>query len=207
MCFSKEVSLFTFLTGVIGGLLCYSTGIADYKIIGLFFAFISLMQGIEYFLWKHQICDDYNKFLSTLGMILNHLQPVVLYILLYIFNEKIRENNALKILLLIYILVIIPYSLQFKFECTLKQNEHLYWKWNGKKYNFETYTIFLFCLVVFGFFFPNLKVGISFSIIAFVGYILSYFIYGNSGTVGSMWCFISAFAPIIYYLLMKMNVV
>ena len=36
------------------------------------------MQGIEFLLWKHPVCDDYHKAVSVAGMILNHLQPVVL---------------------------------------------------------------------------------------------------------------------------------
>ena len=68
MCFSKEVSLATFIIGVLGGFLCYSVNSPDYKIIGLFFGFVSLMQGIEYLLWCHQTCDTYNKILTNAGI-------------------------------------------------------------------------------------------------------------------------------------------
>ena len=95
MCFSKDVSLATFLTGFIGGLLCFSTGVVDLKIIGLFFMFVSLMQGIEYLLWIHQTCDDYNKNISYLAMVLNHLQPVVLCILLILYNRKICFSSEI----------------------------------------------------------------------------------------------------------------
>ena len=71
----------------------FSTGINDYKVIGLIFIFFSLMQGIEYLLWSHQECDEYNKMISTLGMVLNHLQPIVLFILLYIYITKNNLSN------------------------------------------------------------------------------------------------------------------
>ena len=41
MCFSKEVSLVTFILGLFTSYLCYSVNTPQYKIIGLFFAFIS----------------------------------------------------------------------------------------------------------------------------------------------------------------------
>ena len=133
MCFSKEVSLATFLTGIFGGILCISTGVPDYQIIGLFFIFISLMQGIEYLLWSHQKCDNYNIFLTYLGLILNHLQPVILFILLYMYSKD-KFNKYKKIIvsiLVIYIITIVLYSLQFKSQCTLKDQEnHLYWKYH-----------------------------------------------------------------------------
>ena len=194
MCFSKNISLFTFLTGIIGGLLCYSTGIPEYKIIGLLYAFVSLMQGIEYLLWIHQTCDDYNRLLSTIGMILNHLQPVILCILLFYFKEKF--NKKILLLLIIYLIVIIPYSLKFKNECTMKENTHLNWEWNHMDNAEITYAVFLITLIIFGLFIPN--IGKSFSLITLISYFFSYFIY--KGTVGSMWCFFSAFIPIIYYI-------
>ena len=81
MCFSKEVSLVTFILGLFTSYLCYSVNTPEYKIIGLFFAFVILMQGIDYLLWEHQQCDDLNKNISTTGMLLNNLQPIILFIL------------------------------------------------------------------------------------------------------------------------------
>ena len=205
MCFSKNVSMFTLLTGILGGALCYSTGLPDYKIIGLFFAFVSLMQGIEYLLWKHQECDDYNKFLSYMGMLLNHLQPIILFILIYIYSkEKFEKNKKLLLTLItIYIIVITFYSLKFKNECTMKDNkEHLNWEWNNKENKEIVYFIFLICIVSFGFFLPNN--GKSFSLAIMLSYLISYFIYHDKNIVGSMWCFISVFAPLLYYLKFKL---
>lgn len=196
MCFSKEVSLATFLTGFIGGLLCFSTGVTDLKIIGLFFMFVSLMQGIEYLLWIHQTCDDYNKNISYLAMILNHLQPVVLFILLCIYNKPYKK---LFFIILIYLIFIIPYSLKFKNTCTMKdKNHHLNWEWNSMKYNKLVYAVFLFCLVSLGFFFPNKTYGKSFSLFTLLSYIISYCIYTKTNVVGSMWCFFTAFGPLFY---------
>lgn len=201
MCFSKNISLFTFLTGIIGGLLCYQIGTPDYKIIGLFFMFVSLMQGIEYLLWNHQICDNYNKLISSLGMILNHLQPIILCLLLFIYSKsKFNENKKLILTLItIYIVFIIPYSLKFKNQCTMKNdNNNLNWEWNHMVNGQIVYSLFLLCLVVFGYFLPNL--GKSFSLFALLSYGISYFIYSQQHIVGQIWCMFSAFGPLLYFL-------
>lgn len=201
MCFTKNVSLATFLIGVIGGLLCFSTGINDYKVIGLIFIFFSLMQGIEYLLWSHQECDEYNKMISTLGMVLNHLQPIVLFILLYIYNKEqfIKFKNILIPIILIYTIVIILYSLEFKKECTMKNDSHLKWEWNFMKYKEVVYSIFLLCLILSGLAFK--KYGLQFSLVSFFSFLLSNLIYDKTNVVGSMWCFFSVFGPWLFYLI------
>ena len=79
MCFSAEVSLGSFIIGIVFSIiLFFQTKFQDYRIVSIFLGFVSLMQLIEYFLWKHQKCDNINKNLSYLGMILNHSQPIVL---------------------------------------------------------------------------------------------------------------------------------
>jgi hypothetical protein len=207
MCFSKNVSLFTFISGVIGGILCYSTGVTDYKIIGLFFIFISLMQGIEYLLWINQECNDYNKFLTKCAMILNHLQPIILFILLYIYSSKF--DNKLFLVILVYLIIIIPYSLQLnESSCTLKnKSNHLNWEWNYMDYYYIVYTYFVICLMIFGFFFENKVYGNLFILFTLLSYSASFFIYDKTKVVGSMWCFFSVFAPLLFYIFIKTKVV
>jgi hypothetical protein len=93
MCYSANASIVSFTFGVIGSLLCVSLGSVKDKILGFFLFFVSFMQGIEYLLWKHQICDNYNKFISVLGMILNHLQPIVLGLLVILFNTNLSTTT------------------------------------------------------------------------------------------------------------------
>jgi hypothetical protein len=201
MCFSKEVSLATFIIGILGGILCYSVNLPDYKIIGLFFAFVSLMQGIEYLLWSHQKCDDYNKFLTNAGMILNHLQPIVLFLLLLIYNRN-KIDSKITLLILVYTICITLYSLQLKNECTLKNNNgNLIWEWNKQKYSGVIYLLFLTCFIVSGLYFPNIKYGIAFSIYSLLSYILSSYIYFGTHVIGSMWCFFAVFSTYIFYIL------
>ena len=122
MCFSAEISIITFIVGIIGSLLCISLGKPVDKILGYFFIFVSLMQGIEYLLWNHQKCDNYNRFLSILGMVLNHLQPIVLGLLILYFNKNV-STKIMYLIMFLYLCAIIPYSIQFlnnkNLECTI----------------------------------------------------------------------------------------
>ena len=203
MCFTKNISLFTFLSGTLGGIICYSYGTPEFKIIGLFFVFVSLMQYLEYLLWSHQICDDYNKMISKIAMIVNHLQPIVLYLLVARYS---KTNKMMNVLLVIYIIVISGYSKNYLTgdNCTMKDSHtHLNWEWNHQTNAEIVYLIFLICLVVFGSGIPTQFYSMVFIVIAVLSYTISSFIYSKTNSVGSMWCFFSAFAPFLFILLKK----
>jgi hypothetical protein len=209
MCFSADVSLGTFISGIVFSVLCFSLGTAEAKIIGVFFGFVIFMQLIEYLLWKHQYCDQYNKNLTIAGMILNHLQPVVLFLAVILFNKNIPSNN-LKIMTLaviIYAIAIIPYSLQFDKFCTQKgkeSNNHLVWKWNNMDRAEITYSIFLISMMVITFFgMPSHKV--IHTLITLLTFIISAVIYGKQQVAGALWCFIAAFAPLAYFITQKIS--
>lgn len=145
MCFSAEASLLPFVTGLIVAGLCISIGGADNKLTGYFLGFVSLMQAVEYALWTHLECDNYNKIVSSLGMLLNHLQPIVLGILILLLNTNEQHRTTVIILIAMYVIVIVPYSAQFIYtdKCTVKTvpNNHLQWKWNILNQNTFAYTV------------------------------------------------------------------
>jgi hypothetical protein len=204
MCFSPEISIITFLLGIFTSYLAYQLNTHDDKIIGLFFGFIIFMQLIEFLLWNHQICDDYNRSLSIVGMLINHLQPVLLGLLILYYNKNINKK-FIYYLLFFYIIIITVYSLQFNYskQCTLKNNyNHLEWQWNYMYMHYIVYTIFL--LTIFLLFKYGLKSKRNGNLIALVGllfFIISKFIYTNTTAVGAMWCFFVVSIPLIWYYL------
>jgi hypothetical protein len=206
MCFSPEVSLGTFLIGIIGSILCFSLGTPTDKLVGLFFGFVSSMQGIEFALWKNQNCNTMNKIITTLGMILNHLQPIVLSILILLLNDDlpIMTKQIIILLTIIYAIVITAYSLQFiKDEdgCTLKNEyNHLEWDWNNMKHKVLVYMLFLFMLIfLFYVGTPDKKSGILLSCLSLISYLTSFFIYKDQKVVGALWCIFASFIPILWY--------
>jgi len=168
------------------------------------------MQLIEYFLWKNQICNNSNKLLSKIGMWLNHLQPVVLGLLVIIFNNTTPIIYYISLIIFLYLCGIIPYSLQYKdinnLQCTIHniKTQHLNWKWNTLKYATLIYSLFFLSALILIFYIglPNKTLKIYTVIITIITYISSIIIYRNN--VGALWCFYTAFIPIIYYLYCKL---
>lgn len=209
MCFSENISLGTFILGIIGSVLCISLGRITDKIVGYALGFAVLMQGIEYLLWRHQICDEYNRAISITGMWLNNLQPIIYGWVVLLCNYKIIMFDAIivQLAMLIYALVAIPYSLEFLRndlgqQCTIKgEDTHLEWKWNNLPYGASfVYSMYLLSVsIIFIFGFPTRMQGLIAAFIAIVSYIATYFIYSYK-SLGSLWCFFAAFLPIIYYL-------
>lgn len=202
MCFSENISLFAFIVGMAGSMLVYSLGEIYDKIYGIFHMFISFMQLVDFFLWRNQTCDAYNYIISITGIILNHLQPLVLGLLILYYNTRLSYQDKIMILciLCIYLCVIIPYSWQYinKTQCTLKNsNNHLDWKWNWQKYHVFAYGAFVLTLLLLYFRFVPVY-GKLFAIIAVFSFISSAIIYKNE--LGNMWCFYSLLFPILYYL-------
>ena len=206
MCFSPLASLSTFLIGIIGAILTITLGTPTDKLVGLFFGFVSSMQGIEFALWENQNCNTMNKIMSILGMVLNHIQPIVLSILILLLNNDLSTMTKQIIILstIIYAIVITAYSLQFTEDddgCTLKnEHNHLEWDWNGMKNKTLVYMLFL-CMLVFLFYVgtPDKKSGILLSAISLISYLISYFIYKDQKVVGALWCLFASFTPILWY--------
>jgi len=202
MCYSARISLLTFSIGFGFSLLLTQSQQIFHQLMGNFLGFVSLMQFIEYLLWKHQICDSYNKSVSVIGMVLNHLQPVVLALLTLYFHNK--NVIPIAILTTLFLAVIVPYSLQFTsdLQCSTTQHgstdPHIVWQWNTMKFSNVAYIMFLATFVGVGLLGMPFNEGALFSAVAIVTYGLSSIIYDRK-VMGSLWCFWTAFIPALIY--------
>jgi hypothetical protein len=160
------------------------------------------MQLIEYLLWKHPICDSFNKSVSIIGMVLNHLQPVVLAALAGLFYFK--QVPLLIGVAVAYLVVIVPYSFQFTsdLQCSERQfgatDPHLVWKWNSLQYSDFVYLVFLGAFVTVALFGMPSSEGLAFASVAVSTYTLSALVYDRK-VMGSLWCFMTAFMPALIY--------
>jgi hypothetical protein len=206
MCYSAPVSLATFLAGTGFSALLYTLQQPIYRLYGLFFGFVSLMQGIEFLLWRHQECDTVHKTLSIAGMVLNHLQPLVLIALTYAIFR--RNGVAMLVLAALYAAVIVPYSAQYfradRLQCTVPAeapygNPHLIWNWNILPYSRPVYLVFLatFALTALLGIGPTGS-GVAFAIGSLVTYATSSLLYPRAA-VGALWCFWIALIPMLMY--------
>jgi hypothetical protein len=204
MCFSEQASIVSFVVGIVGSALCVSLGTITDKIVGCFLAFVSCMQGIEYLLWKHQVCDNYNRILSLASMLFVHAQPIVLGIIVMCF-AKPRFYPWIILLLIFYACIILQYSIPYiqdkTNQCILKnETHHLHWKWNGMKGSTFAYRVYIltFC-AMFLLGIPRLENGILFSAITVASVLSSRLLYPSS-ILGSLWCYYVAYFPGIYFI-------
>jgi len=199
MCFTKNISIGTYILGLTG---CYNLYInTEYKVEAIFFAWVVQMQLIEYFLWNNQTCNLTNEITTKSGIIINHSEPVVLWVAILLISSK-QLPNWVNILMTAYVIITIIYTKYIldikddKNNCTKvtpESNPHLEWSWNNRKYNHIYYPFFLLCINLL--FINGLKNGNHLAILITSFLLISMIIYGNKKSVGSMWCFFSAFAP------------
>jgi hypothetical protein len=94
MCYSKKLSLISFLFGIISSIILILFGNKETYLtnilISIFFIFVSFMQFIDFLIWSDINCiNGLNNLASFIGPLLNHIQPVIFFILLYIYRERI----------------------------------------------------------------------------------------------------------------------
>ena len=155
MCYSKKLSLISFLFGVIASFsLGYFGKKESYqtnKMIALFFLFVSLMQLVEYFLWSDVNCSNgLNKFGAILGPILNHLQPIIMLVFAtyYLKSTNVISNSSLvhiNTIYLVYVLYKYYIYISNKDNLCIKTNKcnHLDWTWK-KDFNYIFYFVISF---------------------------------------------------------------
>lgn len=203
MCYSAEVSATTFLIGMGGAAyIFFGMGTTADKLVGVFLAFVALMQGIEYLLWMTQDCGDLHKIVSYAGMWLSHLQPVVLGGLALLFGPP-RYRRWILAIIVGYLAAIVPYSMQFgnvgEMRCSVPRegNPHLVWNWTNMPNNIAVYALFVLAFTAL--FMMGLPAGLNWRMAAIsVGTLTaSYLIYPRE-ILGAMWCFFAAFVPITY---------
>jgi len=199
MCFNAEVSIITYIIGMIGSILLFKK---NYKPEAIFYGWVIQMQFIEFLLWKNQPCpSDKNIKISETGMIINHLEPIILWLAILFFSRR-KLPIFINVLMLIFIVSTFLYSKNIKIQCTTVSAEskpHLHWKWNSANFSIPYYLLFLICLILLSYY--GFNKGYINALIVLISFIISFMIYGNKNVVGAMWCFFAAFGPwVLLYL-------
>lgn len=132
MCFTAEYSRDAYFINTAGSLLLlYTTSNPEVRAVALFLLFTGIMQLFDYVFWTYPPPSNVNTFATKLAMVFNHLQPVVL--LLAVHSQKLRVGDASKILVLLYSVVAVVYSIRAwpKLTGTQKslRGQGLVWEW------------------------------------------------------------------------------
>lgn len=197
MCFNSTVSLSSYLFGLCNSFILFMRG---YKLEGIIYGFIIQMQLIEYLLWNNNSCNSINKTITKIGILLNHLQPYILYLaIIHIngFNQLPFYIHQLMILFLVINIIYFWYNYSLLFKCTIgiENKKELQWLIQyGKEKKFYFFFVFIMIILcIFGFKKYNYLNG------ALLGltFIISYIKYRNSKGVGSIWCLLAAYIPFI----------
>ena len=195
MCVNAEVSLSSFVIGVISSICLIYYGNKKFQkenlSVGIFFIYISFIQLLEYFIWIDlDNKKGLNKIISIIFPVVISSQPVVFYIIKsIIFNKNVLWLN---LLIIYYILEsIFAYNSYLTNETliTKVKNKYLFWKWD--KYGSYIYVI-IFAFAVF------LYTNFNYSLLLFILGSFSLFVSYKISNINytSTWCLISAYMPI-----------
>ena len=206
MCYNKDISIGTYILGLVG---CYNLYINyNYKIEAIFLAWVIQMQLVEYFLWDNQQCNNTNKVTTKIGAIINHSEPIILWIAILLLSTK-QLPEWVNILMVGFVIITFFYTKHFldkNNDCTHVTNEskpHLFWSWNNQ-YNSEVYyAFFLLCFNLLSI--NGLDHGYHLSGLINSSFLISGLIYKDYKSVGAMWCFAASFAPWIIPYLYQIN--
>lgn len=210
MCYSANDSIVAYIFGCISNIYLFiNSKNTDEKIISLFLFFVSQMQLFDFIFWTNKKCNTINKIVTKIAIIFNHLQPIVLYLLLKIFNY----NTTLTCDIIFYIFVILIFYYTIKnwpnkdcieednICCSLplsKINDKtiISWEWNNQKYAEIIYVIFLVSLVMSSL---QLKTNhFMFAVVNVFTFLISFKIPNLNRSVGRLWCFLASLITTFY---------
>jgi hypothetical protein len=150
--------------------------------------------------WKNTSCNTANYVTTKAAILVNHLQPIILFGLLTYFN--MTTSMVSKIIIALYTILIIPYTIKgLSIDCTLPKNGIMYWAWNDLPNKYIVYGLFLLSLIVSGFNLPSKQIGSLFSIAALISFIVSHKIPVLNQSVGRVWCYLASLAPVLFALI------
>ena len=190
MCWNAEVSLNSFIFGVISFIITMSINTIDYKYLLLPLT-VSSMQLVEYFAWKNINDKEAIAIISLMGMSLILLQIVIINITVLHGKELI----IILILILLASLVILTYVINNnKLRMEKGVNGHLMWHW-------ADIPIPLLIFILSFYFYASFRNNGKFRLIiilAFILLLISIYSYYRYKTWGSMWCYYSNYGWIFF---------
>jgi hypothetical protein len=189
MCWNAEVSLNTFLFGMISMTIVLLLNKISFITILLALT-LSLIQLMEYYAWNNINNKDAIFKLSIIGYFIIVSQILIL-------NYGFLNNND-RLISVIIILVLSIYFFIYnyqndKFYMEKGENKHLIWHW------VDIPTPLLLVVLIF-YIYPAIQYGIITSMAIIIPLLISLYYYYKYKTWGSMWCYMSNFFWILLIL-------
>jgi hypothetical protein len=204
MCFNSSISIASYIFGIVNSIILFKRG---YEIEGAFYGFIIQMQLIEYLLWSNNKCNNKNKFITKIGISLNHLQPYVLYLLILKYNPGILPTHLHYLMLCFLILnvnyFIINYKLLKKCTIGIENKKELQWK---IQYGLTKKFYYLFPFILALLMIKGLKkYNYLNAFLIVITFVASYLKYRSSKGIGTIWCIMSAYIPFLLNIIYELK--
>ena len=181
MCWSAEVSLNTFILGLIS--FCIVVSFNRFPMINAFIVLsITLMQLYEYFVWKNIHDKKIIHNLSFFGPLVILLQVLLIN---YAFLKNNERNISILLIIIIAIICMIYNYKNNKFDMEVGENKHLIWYW-------ADLPAILLLFICFFYLYPlATKANILPFIYGLITLLISFYYYYKYKTWGTMWCYFS----------------
>jgi len=187
MCWNSQVSLLTFIIGVVVTYTLFKRNKPYDKVIGVFILFYSFIQFCEFLMWKSLEGEKYgfkspeelNLFATKMAYVNLYAHSAVVGYMLYIETKK--SIYLLGTLPLLYGLVNFPVIDKIS-KPIEGSNGHLHWHFDDRFYIVVSLIILYFLYSI-----PSLR---PMALFFFITYIISYTTRGKGSA--SYWCWISA---------------
>lgn len=184
MCWNASVSLNTFLLGLFAVELGIFNGVVPITSAIFYMSFIS-MQLVEFFLWKNLNNKKANEFWSKVGLALILVQPIAALMCIGVKNPVTWGMIIAYLVFLSYVLLVVKPFSKVDFSSEKAPNGHLRWNW-------LQYPIWALAIWVGFLYFHELyKKEWLLALFNFALVGLIFFTYLQSGTWGSLWCWIA----------------
>ena len=143
------------------------------------------MQFVEYMLWNNLKNVKVNELWSKVAFALIILEP-------YPAINVINDVSLRSLFFVIYTLILGIYLPSLikdtKFNTSVGENKHLSWNWFPSNIRYHIVWLFFFTAP-----FLISKYYIQF-VLLLATYLISYYLYNKTNTMGSMWCWIATFS-------------
>ena len=208
MCWNKETSIFSFILGTIinlAVLLYFKTEVIT--VFCIIWEFVLLMQLAEYYIWLDQTCGKGNKKATKAALILNLMQPVVVFlVLINKFQGSTLLKNVATIIIFAYIcFIMLKLNENTEYTCVKpsKECKHLNFQWwNDFKYAGVIHGITLLSIVLL--LYRPTKLALFVFFYTFIMLILSQEFYSCGAP--STWCWLVVPMPLFLGIFYKLAI-
>lgn len=197
MCYTFKASIANGIISLVTSMLVYAnTTNKVVKSLALFFLFVSLMQWYDAIFWMTDK-TNVNYFFTKIAMITNHLQPIILYLLI---SQNVKMNSMTQVSLIAYMIYALVYSIYAFYTIdytvvTELSSPALDWKWNNLPGSEMMYFLLLTVFTLVSLNIPGI-LSIVMLVLNFGSFFFSYYTFKREN-IGQMWCILAAYAPLI----------